>query len=299
MILVVGSTGKLGAEICRILARKGIPIRALIRSTSDPLRVERLKNYGSDLVLGDLRNPASLVDACRGIHAVICTASALSSYQPFKNDFEAVDLEGVLNLIDVASQADVPHFVFISLSRNVDLESPLCNAKRAVEKYLRESGMVYTVLRPAFFMETWFSAVVGFDPVAGKAIIYGDGNSPICWISTRDVAQFAVHSLFNPLAYDATLELGGPQSLSPRQVIRIFEEASQRNFELTYVSEKTLREQLKVARDPLQQTWTSLKLCYAHGDRVVNPNPLFSYPNPPILVETYSTTLSGLMHLVV
>jgi uncharacterized protein YbjT (DUF2867 family) len=144
MILVVGSTGNLGAEICHILARKGIPIRALIRSTSDPIRVERLKNYGSELVLGDLRDPASLADACQGMYAVICTASALSSYQPFRNHFETVDLEGVLNLIDVAGEAGVPHFIFISLSRNIDLESPLCNAKRAAEKYLRESGMVYT-----------------------------------------------------------------------------------------------------------------------------------------------------------
>jgi uncharacterized protein YbjT (DUF2867 family) len=294
MILVVGSTGKLGAEICHILACKGFPIRALIRPTSDPLRVEWLKNYGSELILGDLRHPASLVDACHAVHAVICTASALSSYQPFTNDFEAVDLEGILNLIDVAREAGVPHFIFISLSRNIDLESPLRNAKRAVEKYLRESGMVFTVLSPAFFMETWFSRAVGFDPVAGKAIVYGDGTNPICWISYRDVAQLAVSSLFNPLAYDATLELVGPQALSPRQVIRIFEEASHRNFKLTYVPEKTLREQLQVARDPLQQTWASLRLCYAHGDAAVIPNPRFPCPNQPISVMTYSKTLSGL-----
>jgi len=299
MILVVGSTGKLGAEICHILARKGVPIRALIRSNSDPMKVEKLKNYGSDLFLGDLRNPACLVNACRGIHAVICTASAESSYQPFKNDFATVDLEGISNLIDVAREAGVPHFIFISLSRNIDLESPLCNAKRAVEEYLRVSGMVYTVLCPAFFMETWFSKVVGFDPIAGKAIIYGEGKNPIGWISYRDVAQFAVNSLFNPLAYDAILELEGPQALSPCQVIRIFEEASQRNFERTYIPEKTLREQLKVARDPLQQTWASLRLCYAHGDRAAIPNSLFLYPNQPISVETYSTTLAGLMQTAV
>jgi uncharacterized protein YbjT (DUF2867 family) len=257
--------------------------------------VEWLKNYGSDLVLGDLRNPESLVDACRGVHAVICTASALSSYQPFTNDFKTVDLEGVLNLIDIAREAGVPHFIFISLSRNIDLDFPLRNAKRAVEKCLRESGMVVTVLSPAFFMETWFSRAVGFDPVAGQAIVYGDGKNPISWISYRDVAQLAVSSLFNPMAYDATLELVGPQALSPRHVIRIFEEASHRNFKLTYVPEKTLREQLKVAMDPLQQTWASLRLCYARGDRIVIPNSLFLYPKQPISVETYTTTFSGLV----
>jgi hypothetical protein len=77
-------------------------------------------------------------------------------------------------------------------------------------------------------------------------------------------------------------------------VIRIFEEACHRNFKLTYVPEKTLREQLKAAGDPLQQTWASLRLCYAHGDAAVIPNLLFPCPNQPISVLTYSTTLSGL-----
>ena len=52
MILVVGSTGMVGSEICRMLASKGIPFRAMVRETSDPAKVERLKGYKAQIVKG-------------------------------------------------------------------------------------------------------------------------------------------------------------------------------------------------------------------------------------------------------
>ena len=91
MILVVGSTGMVGSEICHILASKGLPFRALVRETSDPAKVERLKGYGAELVQGDLRDPASLAAACKGVDQVICTVSAMPfSYQPGVNDMQTV-----------------------------------------------------------------------------------------------------------------------------------------------------------------------------------------------------------------
>ena len=66
MILVVGSTGMLGSEICRMLASNGKPFRALVRESSDPAKVEWLTDYGARLAWGDLRDPASLQAATRG-----------------------------------------------------------------------------------------------------------------------------------------------------------------------------------------------------------------------------------------
>ena len=44
MNLVVGATGMVGTEICRLLAAAGKPVRALVRGGSDPGKVEKLKN---------------------------------------------------------------------------------------------------------------------------------------------------------------------------------------------------------------------------------------------------------------
>ena len=164
MNLVVGATGLLGGKICRRLAAKGKPIRALVRATSDQVRVKALKDLGADLVQGDLRNRASLEAACQGVRTVISTASAVPfSYQPGENDIQTVDLDGLTNLIAAAQAADVPRFIYTSFSGQIDLDFPLRNAKGAVEQRLKDSGLIYTILRPSYFMEVWFSPVVGFD----------------------------------------------------------------------------------------------------------------------------------------
>jgi hypothetical protein len=43
----------------------------------------------------------------------------------------------------------------------------------------------------AYFKEVWLSPIVGFDFPNGQATIYGEGRTPISWISLYDVARFA------------------------------------------------------------------------------------------------------------
>ncbi len=269
MLLVVGSTGLLGSEICRRLVAKGLSVRALVRATSDSEKVNALKALGIQVVVGDLCDPASLQVACQGVRAVISTVSSMPfSYQPGKNDIQTVDLDGAMNLIAAAKAAGVQHFVYTSFSGNIESDCPLRNAKRAVERRLKESGVTYTILRPGYFMEVWLTPAVGFDMANAKAQIYGTGDQRISWISVQDVAAFAVASLDHPAARNATLELGGPEPLSPHQVIRLFEQADGGKFQVTHVPPEALHDQLRGATDPMQQSFVSLMLCYAKGDPI-------------------------------
>lgn len=266
-VLVVGATGMVGGEICRRLTAAGRPVRAIVRKTSDPAKVANLKAQGVELVQGDLCDPVSLQAACRGAGAVISTVSSMPfSYKPGENDIRCVDEEGHLNLIHAAKNAEVPHFIYTSFSGNIDLDFPLRNAKRKVEQSLKESGLAYTILRPSYFMQVWLSPAVGFDAANAKAQLYGTGDQRISWIALQDVAAFAVASLDKPEARNATLELGGPEPLSPHQVTKLFEKAGQRRFDVTHVPEDALKGQLKGATDPMQQSFVALMLCYAQGD---------------------------------
>lgn len=293
MILVAGSTGFLGSEICRRLVANSQSVRGLVRATSNPEKVNALKALGIELVVGDLGDPASLNAACQGISTVISTVSSMPfSYQPGKNDIQTVDLDGEINLIAAAKVADVQHFLYISFSGNLDLGFPLRNAKRAVEQRLKESGMIYTILRPGYFMEVWLTPAVGFDAANAKAQVYGTGDQPISWISLQDVAQFAVACLDNPVARNATLELGGPEALSPHQVINLFEQAHRSTFEVTHVPPEALQAQLKGATDPMQQSFIGLMLCYANGDAIDMRAALKAFPMSLISVQDYARRAS-------
>jgi NADH dehydrogenase len=144
----------------------------------------------------------------------------------------------------------------------------LSEAKNAVEQHLIKSGMEYTIFRPALFMEIWLSPNLGFDAVNARATIYGSGKNPISWISLFDVAAFAVESVENPKAKNRIMEIGGPEALSPLDVVRVFEETTGRKIEVEYVPDEALQAQRAATTDPMQQSFASLMLFYAKGDRI-------------------------------
>src|SRR5262245_49020134 len=265
MILVVGATGYLGTEICRRLKAQGKSVRAMVRPTSSQAKVDALKNLGAELIQGDLKDRASLDRACKGITTVISTASACPTNPP-GDSIPATDQTGLISLVDAARAAGVSNFIYTSYSGNIEIDCPLTTAKRTVEKYLKASGMAYTILRPSFFMEVWLSPALGFDYPNAKATIYGKGQNKISWISLGDVAQFAIASIDNAAARNAVVEMGGPEALSPLDVVRIFESSVGKSFEIQHVPEEALQAQKAQATDPLSQTFPALMLAYAGGD---------------------------------
>jgi NADH dehydrogenase len=286
MILVVGATGLLGSEICRLRAAEGKPFRALVRPTSDKSKVAQLQSLGSEIVRGDLRDRSSLEAACKGVNAVISTASATISRQE-GDSIQTVDLEGQLSLIDAAKAAGVSQFILVSFSPST-IEFPLQAAKRVVEEHLKHSGLSYTILQPTCFMEVWLSPALGFDAANAKAQIYGSGQNKISWISYRDVAKFANESLDNPAARNAVIELGGPDSLSPLEVVRIFEQVLGRAFEIQHVPDEALLEQKKTASDPLQQSFAGLMLYYSAGNVIDMRETLQKFPMQLTSVQDYA-----------
>jgi NADH dehydrogenase len=264
MNLVVGATGMLGGEICRLLAEQGKPVRGLVRETSNAANVTRLKDLGAEVICGDLKDRSSLAAACRNASAVLSTASSTLSRQE-GDSIDSVDRQGQLNLIEAAEQAGVKHFVLVSFP-GTDVDFPLQSAKRAVEDRLRRGRMTYTILQPTCFTEVWLSPVMGFDLAHATARIYGGGRNKISWISFQDVAEFAIAALDNPRAANAVIKLGGPDALSPLEVVRLAQDVSGKTIAVQHVPEEALRAQHSAATDPLQKSFAGLMLYCARGD---------------------------------
>ena len=292
-VLVAGATGLLGNEICRLLRAKNLSVKALVRETADPVKTGELAKIGVQLVQGDLQNIESLRLALRGVKTVISTVSSMPfSYKPGENDIQSVDENGMINLIDASKPAGVGHFIYTSFSKNLDLDFPLRNAKRKVEKLLQNSGLAYTILRPGCFMELWLTAGVGFDAPNGKVNTCGTGANPLAYISFKDVAKFAVESISNPAAKNAILELGGPQNLSQLDVVKIFEEALGKKIEVGQMPVEMLQSQLDGAEDPMQKSFSGLMMCVANGDRIDMKDLLNKFPVELTTVKEFAKTFA-------
>lgn len=292
MMLVVGATGLLGGEICQQLSAAGHAVRALVRPTANDSRLENLRVLGAELVTGDVKDRASLDAACAGAEVVITTASTTLSRQP-DDTIASVDQDGQRQLIEAAKANGVSRFVYISYSGNHVIDCPLTTAKRTVEQVLRDSDLTYTILRPSYFMEVWFSPALGFDAANARARIYGAGRAPISFISFKDVARFVVRSLTNPAARNATIELGGPEALTPLDVVGTFERSTGRTFDLEHLSEEALELQHAAAKDPLERSFAALMLGYARGDVVDMSQTLDAFPLRLTSVQEFADATSG------
>jgi uncharacterized protein YbjT (DUF2867 family) len=186
---------------------------------------------GVEICHGVLRAPASLAAACDGVEAIISTATAVTSGGS-GNSLSAVDAAGYRSLVEAAKRAAVRRFIYVSTSPKYG-NSPLLEAKRANERLLHDSGLQYTVLQPSLFMEIWFGAAVGWDLAAGKAQLFGKGDQPISWISSNDVAAYAVAVLEEPKAFNQNIPLGGPAGVTPEDALRLIEKAFARPFKVT------------------------------------------------------------------
>jgi len=276
MILIAGATGVLGSEICRLFAKQGTAIRALVRETSDPEKIARLKEMGAETAVGDLKDRGSLDKACQDIKTVVSTVSGIHGRLD-GDTIARVDREGQQNLIDAAKAAGVDRFIYISFPGGTE-GFPLQDAKRTTEQALMESGINYTILQPTCFMEVWLSPALGFDAVGGEARIYGTGENKISFISYKDVAKFAAAAVDNPAAKNSVIELGGPEALSPLEVVKIFERATGRKFSLQHIPEEALMQQKAATADPRAQSFAGLMLYAAEGSPIPMDETLKKFP---------------------
>ncbi len=215
--------------------------------------------------MGDLKDPDSIAAACRGVNAVISTASSTLSRQA-GDSIESVDTAGQLNLVNTAKSRKVERFLFVSFRRSPVLRFPLGDAKEAVEKAI--TTLNFTTIQASWFMEVWLSPSLGFDYANATARIFGPGTASISWVSFRDVAEMCAVALRHPAAERTTIEFGGPEALSPLEVVARFERIGGRPFKLEHVPEPVLRSQFQEATDSMQKTFAALMLGYLNGDAV-------------------------------
>lgn len=291
MILVVGATGVLGGEVCRQVHEEGRAVRALVRSTAAPSALERLRSLAASIVPGDLKERSSLQAACRGVSAVISTATSTLSRQP-GDSIHSVDREGQLSLVEAARAAGVKRFVYVSFAP-IPVSFRLQDAKRTVERALMASGMDYTILRPVNFTEIWTSAHLGFDVQQGRVKIFGSGERPVGWVSLRDVARFARLCVELPSAKNRIFPMGGPDALSQLEVVQLSEQIAGRTLIREHVPEAVLADQVAAAPDPQHEAIAALMLSCARGYTVNDTSWMQADPTPPVSVWDHMMSLGA------
>jgi len=245
MILVVGATGNLGRKVVRTLRAAGEDVRAMTRDVS---KADELKTLGARPVRGDLTDPESLEFPMRGARAVVLAAHSILGRG--SESSEAVDDEGHRALIDRAKGAGVEHIVYTSvLNASPDHPVDFWRTKARIEEHVRESGVSYTIIRPAAFMEIHAYQLIGKAVVEGKRVILmGNGKNPRNFVAAEDVAKVVVGALRIPSLRGETVDVGGPENLTAHQVVETFERVSGRKARISHIPISAVRVMARVMK---------------------------------------------------
>ncbi|KAM3103038.1 SDR family oxidoreductase [Phormidesmis sp. 146-12] len=247
-LLIVGATGTLGRQVTRRALDEGYEVRCLVRSLK---KAAFLKEWGAELVTGDLCKPDTLPAALEGVSAIVDAATARATDSL---SIRQVDWDGKVNLIQAAKTADIDRYIFFSI---LDAEKfpdvPLMDIKACTEKLLIESGLNYTILRPCGFLQGLIGQYA--IPILESQAVWVMGDtSPIAYMDTQDVAKFAVQALKVPETEQKSFPVVGARAWGAYEIIRLCERLSGKEARVSTMPIGLLRAIRRFARF-FQWTW--------------------------------------------
>jgi len=203
MILITGASGTVGRAVLAEVARSGEKHRAMYRSKEDAAKAPA----GTEAVIADFSDKASLAQALRGVESVYLVCSPIP---------QLVQLEG--NVIEASQAAGVRRIVLNSALGAGDYGKSFPSWHRKVEdKLLKATQIVHCILRPNSFLQ---NLVTYYAPsIRAQGAFYGAmGNARTSYVDVRDIAAVAAKALRGGKHDGKTYELNGPEALTCAEV---------------------------------------------------------------------------------
>lgn len=185
-IVVAGATGQQGSWVVRELVRRGVfDVAAFTRRPASE-RARALVSQGIRVERGDLSDVASLERIFRGADGVFGVT------QPWDPGYRRADVSSEIGqgraIVDACKRSGVRHLVLSTAMRVDDNPTglPHVDSKLEIERYLRGSGVPYTLLRPGTFMDNIGQPFFPVKKGVVRGFVAGDARLP--FVSCRDIA---------------------------------------------------------------------------------------------------------------
>jgi uncharacterized protein YbjT (DUF2867 family) len=210
-VLVAGATGYLGKFVVREFKQRGYWVRALARTPKKlaepgPFLEPAVKDQIDDIFVGEVTQPETLRGLCDGIDIVFSSIGI--TRQRDKVSFMDVDYRGNKNILDLAVQAAVKKFIFISV-HNADKIESLATARELFVADLKKSGLDYAVIRPTGYFSDMSEYLKMAD--SGRVYLIGEGQHKINPIHGADLARVCVDAVESR---QKEIPIGGPETFT-------------------------------------------------------------------------------------
>jgi len=205
MILITGAAGKTGQAVLNALVEKGETVRVFVRRQE---QADQLLKKGASLAcIGDMTNPESVSEAIKG---------AVSVYHICPN-MHPNEVEIGRMMIEAAQKFGLEHFVYHSVLHPQTEKMPHHWKKMQVEELLFESGLRFTIMQPAPYMQ---------NILAEKKAILDQGlyrvpyplDTKFSMVDLTDLGRAAAAVLTEPGYKEAVYEIVGTRGLTQIEI---------------------------------------------------------------------------------
>ena len=228
MILITGGTGFIGNMLIRHLSSLGYPIKLLIRPSKVTPNLP--KGLPLDVAVAGFNDEKGLRAAMKDVNVIFHLAGAET--QGRLAQLTEVDIKGTQALVHAAAQARIDRFFYLShLGADRASAFPLFKAKAIAEHHIRNSGIPYTIFRSGLVygegdhFTTSLAVLMKISPYF--VLLSNDGESLLQPIWIEDLVTILAWSLDMPDTVDQTIEIGGPEFLTFRQICTLILNAIQ------------------------------------------------------------------------
>lgn len=225
-LLIIGGTGTLGRQVVLQALIKGYQVRCMVRNFR---KASFLKEWGVELVYGDLGRPETIPPSLKGITAVI---DASTSRPDELDALKKVDWIGKLKLLEAVEAANIKRFIFFS-AQNVEQfkNIPLMNLKYGVETKLKQSKVPYTIFRLTGFYQGLIEQYA--IPILDDLPVWvTNEDTNISYMDTQDIAKFCIRSLQIPQTINQTLFLSGLKGWGSSEIISLCEKLTDQKAQI-------------------------------------------------------------------
>ena len=212
MIVVSGAAGKTGLAVIAALVEKNETVRAFVKSETQAAAV--LAAGAAEVVYGDMREPEAWREALRG-------ARALYHIGP---NMHADEMGMGLAAVGHSVEAGIAHFVLHSVLHPQTEAMAHHWHKLRVEEALLASGLKFTILQPAAYMQ---NILGNWELMRGEGIyrVPYPTSTRLSLVHLEDVAEVAARVLRGAEHTGATYELVGTEALTQDEVAAVLGEA--------------------------------------------------------------------------
>ncbi|WP_348810680.1 SDR family oxidoreductase [Flavobacterium maritimum] len=223
-ILLTGATGYIGKRLLPMLVGQGHNVFCCVRDKNRFYCPKEFENKVTVLEV-DFLNQESLHAIPKDIDVAYYLIHSMSGSDTNYDELESIS---ALNFVEYLNQTKVKQVIYLSGIVNDQTLSKHLSSRKAVETILNTGAFATTTLRAGI--------IVGSGSASFEIIRDLVNKLPIMitpkWLNTKcqpiaitDVLEFLTKSLSNPLTYNQSFDIGGPDILTYKEMLLGFAKA--------------------------------------------------------------------------